>query len=233
MKKIIVTIIIAVERHATSCLFIALENLRQTYENIPEPIDYKITRWSSDPFTRGSYSYPAVNSNPADFRKLAEKVESKLFFAGEATIPEAWGTVHGAYLSGITAANEIDFTSTWQNTHIYYIWMFVIVGIILLFIWFWFLRWKIKRQLAFDAMNRQEVAWRSTAIIMVTIIFFMSAYYFSETQLGIPPDVFEYMGAWDDECYHILQLMDAIPYMQLSPEEENVFYLQYDRCWNE
>ena len=32
---------------------------------------------------------------------------SPLFFAGEATIPQAYGTVHGAYQSGIRAAKEV------------------------------------------------------------------------------------------------------------------------------
>ena len=29
------------------------------------------------------------------------------FFAGEATIPEAYGTVHGAYQSGVRVAKEV------------------------------------------------------------------------------------------------------------------------------
>ena len=212
---------------------IAMSNLRDIYPNAPYPKDYKITRWSSDPFTRGSYSYTAVNSNPADYRKLAENVNARLFFAGEATVPEAWGTVHGAYLSGIRAANEIDFWSDYEVTLKYYIWAIVIISVVLAFCWFWFLRWKINRQMALDAMGKNEVAWRSTAIIIFTIIFVASVYYFAETQFALPPDIFEYSGVWDDECFHITQLMEAIPYMQLSPEKENVYYLQYERCINE
>ena len=36
-----------------------------------------------------------------------EPLEKKLYFAGEATINNYYGTCHGAYISGINAAKEI------------------------------------------------------------------------------------------------------------------------------
>jgi monoamine oxidase len=85
----------------------AMKRLRLIYGNkIPDPIDYQITRWASDPFSLGSYSYNAVGSQPI-LRKYLAQSEKSLFFAGEATDNLYFGTAHGAYLSGIRAANEI------------------------------------------------------------------------------------------------------------------------------
>ena len=64
------------------------------------------TNWQSDPTTFGSYSYALPGC--ADARTvLAEPVADRLFFAGEATIPSAYATVHGAYLSGKDVAEKI------------------------------------------------------------------------------------------------------------------------------
>lgn len=75
---------------------------------IPEPIDHQITRWAADPFARGSYSFNAVNSTPAMRTALAAPLDGRLFFAGEATEQTRYGTAHGAYLSGLRAAKEME-----------------------------------------------------------------------------------------------------------------------------
>ena len=51
----------------------------------------------------------AMGTGPlADNLKEAEKsLEKKVYFAGEATIKSYYGTCHGAYISGVNAANEI------------------------------------------------------------------------------------------------------------------------------
>lgn len=77
-------------------------------ETIPEPTAYLITRWGSDPFAGGSYSSYGVGATPEDRHILAETLEEVLFFAGEATTIEDYGYVHGAWLSGIRAAEELD-----------------------------------------------------------------------------------------------------------------------------
>lgn len=85
----------------------AMRVLKTIFGNgIPDPVDYQITRWASDPLARGSYSFNAVNSTPAMRRALAEPLEGRLFFAGEATERKFFGTAHGAYLSGLRAAAE-------------------------------------------------------------------------------------------------------------------------------
>lgn len=87
----------------------AMTVLRTIYGNgIPNPIDYQITRWGSDPFSLGSYSFNAVNSTPAMRKQLAAPLSRRLFFAGEATEETYFATAHGAYLSGLRAADEME-----------------------------------------------------------------------------------------------------------------------------
>ena len=43
-----------------------------------------------------------------DFETLARPTGSSIFMAGEATAADYPGTVHGAYLSGLRAAPEVD-----------------------------------------------------------------------------------------------------------------------------
>ena len=86
----------------------AMGTLRGVYgDQIPDPIDFQITRWASDPFAHGSYSFNPVGSHPKLRQQLAKPHRGKLYFAGEATEQDYFGTAHGAYLSGIRAAEEI------------------------------------------------------------------------------------------------------------------------------
>jgi len=61
------------------------------------------TAWLHDPWTRGSYSY-ALSGHADDRALLAAPVDNRLFFAGEACSPNFFSTAHGAYLSGLAAA---------------------------------------------------------------------------------------------------------------------------------
>jgi Flavin containing amine oxidoreductase len=58
-------------------------------------------------FAMGSYAYIAVGTTPADLDVLAEPVDDRLFFAGEATVRAHWATVHRAYVSGLREAAPI------------------------------------------------------------------------------------------------------------------------------
>src|SRR5262245_1594691 len=73
----------------------------------PKPIGALVTRWAADPYARGSYSFLAVGSSPADLRALAEPVSDRLLFAGEATHQGCFATVHGAYMTGVREAQRI------------------------------------------------------------------------------------------------------------------------------
>lgn len=86
----------------------AMQTLRQMFgPGIPQPLDYQITRWASDPFALGAYSFNAVGSTPGMRDQLAASLGTKVFFAGEATERRHFSTVHGAYLSGLRVAQEI------------------------------------------------------------------------------------------------------------------------------
>ncbi|MFL6797567.1 MAG: flavin monoamine oxidase family protein [Xanthobacteraceae bacterium] len=61
--------------------------------------------WRADPFARGSYSY-AVPGKAGSRAVLAAPVEERIFFAGEACSPHDYSTAHGAYLTGIAAAER-------------------------------------------------------------------------------------------------------------------------------
>lgn len=61
--------------------------------------------WGADPFARGAYSYVLVGGSGAR-EKLSKPIASTLFFAGEATSPDASGTVSGALESGERAARD-------------------------------------------------------------------------------------------------------------------------------
>lgn len=66
----------------------------------------RIHRWGLDPHSLGSYSFALPGS--ADCRqKLAEPVDDRLFFAGEACSVGDFSTAHGAWQTGITAANQV------------------------------------------------------------------------------------------------------------------------------
>lgn len=85
----------------------AVAALSNMYGDVPAPTDARITRWRSDPWTHGSYSYVPAGSTFAEHAALGEPVGDKLFFAGEATSEDYPATVHGAYLSGVRAARQI------------------------------------------------------------------------------------------------------------------------------
>jgi len=64
------------------------------------------TAWNTNPNTFGAYSY-ALPGRTSARETLAETIDERLFFAGEATMPNHYATVHGAYLSGKKVASEI------------------------------------------------------------------------------------------------------------------------------
>ena len=87
----------------------ALQALRRIFgDGVCEPEGYVRTRWEEDPFSRGSYSFQRVGQRPEDRDLLAAPLHGRIFFAGEATHPHYFGTVHGAYESGLRAAREVE-----------------------------------------------------------------------------------------------------------------------------
>ncbi len=61
--------------------------------------------WSEDPCSRGSYS--AARPGRAHMREvLSQPIGERIFFAGEACSVEHFGTIHGAWESGVRAAGK-------------------------------------------------------------------------------------------------------------------------------
>jgi monoamine oxidase len=72
-----------------------------------QPSATHLMNWPADPFALGAYSVTRPGCVGAR-DQLAEPIEKRLYWAGEATAPLPWiGTVHGAYASGHRAAAEI------------------------------------------------------------------------------------------------------------------------------
>jgi monoamine oxidase len=61
--------------------------------------------WGSDPLARGSYSY-ALPGKAGNREALAAPVDGRIFFAGEACSPTDFSTAHGAFLTGVAAADQ-------------------------------------------------------------------------------------------------------------------------------
>ena len=84
-----------------------------------KPRETVVTRWKSDEWSRGSYSYVAAGSSGNDYDLMASPVanttlgpaigtaQPRVFFAGEHTIRNYPATVHGALLSGLREAGRI------------------------------------------------------------------------------------------------------------------------------
>lgn len=86
----------------------AMAAVRTMYgPGVPDPLTWQITRWGADPLARGSYSFNALGSNPRMRTTLAKPISDRIFLAGEATERYYFGTVHGAYRSGIRAAKQV------------------------------------------------------------------------------------------------------------------------------
>ena len=84
-----------------------LAQLKTMFGTVRAPVGVLRTRWHDDPFARGAYTYPATATTDTDVAALARPIDKRLYWAGEATDTKAYSYVHGAYASGLRAANEI------------------------------------------------------------------------------------------------------------------------------
>lgn len=86
---------------------LAMSHLRDMYGgDVPAPVAMRRSAWASDPFTRGAYSFTSIDTSMEHFDVLATPV-GRLHLAGEHTHRQYFSTVHGAYLSGRRAAEQI------------------------------------------------------------------------------------------------------------------------------
>lgn len=83
----------------------AFEQLKRILPNASEPIQYLVSHWGTDENSLGSYSYDKVGKPHDLYERLRIPIDN-LFFAGEATSVDYPGSVHGAYSSGLMAAED-------------------------------------------------------------------------------------------------------------------------------
>ena len=92
---------------------VILDELDALFEGAASALymDHYIVDWFKEPYIKGAYSYPSPNSyasiTNSERMVLAEPVDCKLFFAGEATSHHHPATVHGALESGARVALEV------------------------------------------------------------------------------------------------------------------------------
>jgi len=82
--------------------------IRTMYPGAPDSVNFMRSNWGNDPNAYGAWAYIKAGGTPEDCDIYAESDSTggKVFFAGEATNSQMIGTVHGAYISGQTAAND-------------------------------------------------------------------------------------------------------------------------------
>nr|KAJ0209031.1 hypothetical protein LSAT_V11C400167120 [Lactuca sativa] len=83
----------------------AFLHLKKILPDASPPIQHLVSRWGSDVNSLGSYSYDAVGKPHDLYERLRIPVDN-LFFAGEATSVDYPGSVHGAYHTGLMAAED-------------------------------------------------------------------------------------------------------------------------------
>ena len=92
---------------------VAMTSLRKMFGNdIPQPEAMVFPRWLSDPWSQGGYSYPGVGSAPEDRETHARPLARRVVFAGEATEPVEYGTVHAALWSAEQSAEALYSAAT-------------------------------------------------------------------------------------------------------------------------
>ncbi|EIE23206.1 amine oxidase, partial [Coccomyxa subellipsoidea C-169] len=101
----------------------AMEVLGRLYgEKIPVPVCSLATKWGSDIYARGSYSYVAVGSSAKTYDALAAPVRRRLLWAGEHTCKEHPDTVGGAMLTGMREVGHPSFDycllASWKHASV-------------------------------------------------------------------------------------------------------------------
>ncbi|XP_078395404.1 lysine-specific histone demethylase 2 isoform X5 [Cetorhinus maximus] len=90
---------------AELCMKVLRELFKE--EEVPDPVRYFVTHWSKDPWTQMAYSFIKAGGSGEAYDIIAEDIQGKVFFAGEATNRHFPQTVTGAYLSGVREASKI------------------------------------------------------------------------------------------------------------------------------
>lgn len=102
---------------------LASANVRKYFaEDVPPDVDptnpviYIIKDWSKETYIGGGQSYPMLGGTNDDRVALAEPIDDRLFFAGEATdVTGEFGTISGAIKSGERAAEQVAIVIIAEN----------------------------------------------------------------------------------------------------------------------
>ncbi len=86
---------------------LVLSQLNNYFSNVPEPKAWHITRWEEDIFSQGAYSFHDNNITHTDISNICENINNNIFFAGEHTDPEYYGSLNAAYNSGQRVLDEL------------------------------------------------------------------------------------------------------------------------------
>ena len=80
--------------------------LAPSLPSLPPPVSTTVTGWGGNPLTRGSYSYITPTTPPGTPENLSQPL-GRICWAGEATHPSYFSTVHGAVETGWREADRI------------------------------------------------------------------------------------------------------------------------------
>ena len=82
--------------------------IRRMYPNAPNPTRVRLSNWSKDEFALGSYPFVKAGGSPQDCVDYEEyqTTNQRVFFAGDGVSCQLIGTVHGAYITGLKAAQN-------------------------------------------------------------------------------------------------------------------------------
>ncbi|MRG59493.1 NAD(P)-binding protein [Agromyces sp. CFH 90414] len=78
---------------------------------VPAPTAMRRSKWGTDPFARGAFSFDAIGTTPELRQQLARPIGDRVWFAGEACSAEAPGTLRGALATGLAAAQDVARTA--------------------------------------------------------------------------------------------------------------------------
>eukprot|EP00249_Psilotum_nudum_P018171 c26674_g1_i2 orf=1483-2727(+) len=83
----------------------AVTQLKRILPHVSDPVCHLVSHWGTDINSLGSYSYNAVGK-PHDLYECLRAPVDNVFFAGEATSLKFPGSVHGAFSTGLMAAED-------------------------------------------------------------------------------------------------------------------------------
>ncbi|XP_072304213.1 lysine-specific histone demethylase 2 [Eucyclogobius newberryi] len=97
------------EMEEKAVIEVCMKVLRELFkeQEVPDPLSFFVTRWSRDMWAQMSYSFVKTGGSGEAYDILAEDIQGKVFFAGEATNRHFPQTVTGAYLSGVREASKM------------------------------------------------------------------------------------------------------------------------------